>query len=251
MHGRQRESSGAMLIELMVGLAVAAIAIGAAIAALLVARDAAATVNELAVLQQDASHALRVLSLQIRAAGSSELQASPGSTGYFRYVTDVPGGEDLGAIHGTDGTPGASDSVRLIQTSPPLLSSQQYDCLGQKAASGSRIEATFQVDPKGSLQCKSTAAKPQPLIAGVAAFKLRYRVRQGDQVRSLLAAEVEAAQLWPAVTALEVCLELQGQTRAGAFEADYIDCLNRSASTGGRLRLVTRKVFALNAQARA
>lgn len=240
-----------MLIELMVGLAVAAIAIGAAIVTLLVARDAASSVNELAQLQRDASHALRVLSLQIRAAGSNELQASSGNPGYFRFVVNGPTGEDPSKIHGTDGTTGASDRVHLIQTSPPLLPSQQRDCLGQEAASGSRIEATFQLDAKGNLQCKGASAKPQPLVPGVAAFKLRYRVRQGEQIRSLPAAEVEAAQLWPAVTALEVCLELQGQARPGALEAGYVDCLNRSASTGGRLRLVTRKVFALNAQAKA
>ena len=239
-----------MLIELLVGLAVAAIAIGAAIASLLVARDVAVTVNELALLQQDASHAMRVLSHQIRTVGSNALQASPGDSGRFRFAAGMPVDETLTHVHGVDGTAGANDSVRLIQMSPPLLPSQQYDCLGQRADAGSPVEATFDVDSRGSLRCKGTAKTAQPLIAGVTAFKLRYRVRQGEQVRSLDAADIEAARLWPAVTALEVCLELQGQARTAAFETHSADCLGRSASTDGRLKLVTRGVFALRTQAR-
>lgn len=246
MKSPRNASSGVMLIELMVGLAVATIAIGAAIAALLVARDAASAVNEMTLLQQDASYALRLLGLQIRAAGSNELQASPANAGSFRFASGAPDEEDRYAVRGTEGAAGASDSIHLTHTSPPLLASQQYDCLGQEARPGSRIEATLQVDSKGQLQCKGPIGKPQPLIAGVAALKLRYRVRQGDLVRSLSAADVEAAQLWPEVSALEVCLELQGEAHAAAFEGSYIDCLNRSVRTDGRLRLVVRKLFSLN-----
>src|SRR5688572_26528206 len=73
---RQRRSrmSGTMLVELMVGLAVAALAISAAIASLLVARDATSAVNDMSRLQQQAAHAIRVLASQIRPAGSLDLQ---------------------------------------------------------------------------------------------------------------------------------------------------------------------------------
>lgn len=251
MRSPRKVNAGAMLVELMVGLAVSSIVIGAAIAALLVARDAAATVNELAVLQQDASHALRVLGLQVRTAGSNELSASPVNAGAFRFVVNPPAGAYAGSVHGTDGAADAGDSVTLVQTSPPLLASQQYDCLGQGASPGQLVEATFQVSSESALRCKSLKGKPQPLVAGVAAFKVRYRVRQGDQIRSLAAAEVEAAQLWPAVTALEVCLELQGEAHSAAFDASYVDCQQRRVGTGGRLRLVTRKLFSLPVQPKA
>ena len=238
-----------MLVELMVGLAIASIAIGAAIASLLVARDAAVIVNELAQLHQDASHAMRVMSQQARMVGSHELQGS--AAGSFRFVASVPASETSTQIRGTDGAIGSSDSVRLVHTSPPLLPSQQLDCLGYETTPGLPAQAAFQVDSQGNLQCKGTAPKPQPLIAGVAAFRVRYRVRQGGLIRSLAAPEVEAGHLWSAVTALEVCLELQGAARTASSDATYTDCLDRITGTGGRLKLVTRRVFAVNAQARA
>jgi len=244
----RRMSCGTMLIELMVGLGVATIAIGAAIASLAVARDAALTVNEIALLQQRASHALRVMGLQIRPAGSLELQTSPADSARFRFVTQPTGSTDVSNVQGTDGGSSGRDSLRLSQTSPPLLpSSYRRNCLGQEVAPGARMEALFQVDAKGSLRCKGGPKEPQPIVAGVAGFKLRYRVRQGDQVRSMHATEVEAAGLWPAVTALEVCLEIRGEQRTAGFERHYIDCMNRSTTSGNYLTLVTRKVFALNA----
>jgi len=249
IHFRRTTSAGVALVELLVGLAIAAVAIGAAMASLRVASGAAVTVSELAQLHQDASHAMRVLGQQTRMVGSNELQAS--ATGRFRFVVGEAASESSTSVHGEDGSVGSSDSVRLIHTSPPLLLSQQVDCLGQGVAPGLPVEATFQVDSRGNLQCKGTAPKAQPLISGVATFKLRYRVRQGNQVRSLLAAEVEAAGLWRAVTALESCLELQGGARSAAAEAIYTDCEDRSIGTGGRLKLVRRKLFVVNAQASA
>ena len=249
MHSRRTTNTGAALVGLMVGLAIAAVAIGAAISSLGVASETAVTVRELAQLHQDASHAIRMLSQQTRIAGSSELQAT--DKGQFRLVAGPTAGELSTQVHGTDGGAGASDSLRLTHTSPPLLPSQQFDCLGRRVAPGAPIEATFQIDAKGSLQCKGSAPKAQPLVAGVTAFKLRYRVRQGDRVRSLPAAEVEAAGLWRAVTAVEACLELQGGALNTAYQTIYTDCANQSTTTGRRLRLVTRKLFVVNAQANA
>lgn len=70
-----------MLIELMIGLAIAALTIGAAIVSLLIARDATSAVSELSQLQQQAAHAMRVLGLQIRPAGSLDLQQAGRRTG--------------------------------------------------------------------------------------------------------------------------------------------------------------------------
>lgn len=242
-----------MLVELMIGLAIAAIAIAAAIASLLIVRDATGAVSDMSQLQQQAAHALRVLGLQIRPAGSLALQASDAAgtqnVPLFQFVAMSPALEEDGItiVHGEDGSNG-NDSLRLAQLAPPLLPSQHHDCLGQKVAAGQRMEASFQVDGKGSLKCKSSSGQNQPLVAGVAAFKLRYRVRHGFQIRSLRAAEVEQARLWSAVIALEVCLDLRGDERAAAYEGRYTDCAGQSAASGGRLHLVTRQLFRLRSQ---
>lgn len=232
-----------MLLELMVGLAVGALAIAVALASLMVARSASASVTELASLQQQASHALRAIGRQVRSAGSRELQESPSEPGSFRFV-EASAASSSAWIRGTQG---ANDSLIVGQTSPPLLPSFQRDCLGQGAPPGATLQARFDVDGKQNLRCKGASASPQPLISGVTAFKLRYRVVQNGQVRSLQAAQVDADGLWPAVTAVEVCLELRSEQRFAGGRHPYVDCLNRSSSTDGRLTLVTRKLFLLNA----
>ncbi|MGR4868088.1 hypothetical protein ACIPRI_04370 [Variovorax sp. LARHSF232] len=235
-----------MLVELMIGLAIAAIAIAAAIASLLMVRDAAGAISEMSRLQQQAAHALRVLGLQARPAGSLALQADEGA---FRFAATSPTFDEMegaAVVHGEEGRD--NDSLRLAQLAPPLLPSQRRDCLGQEIAAGQRMEASFQVDGKGSLKCKSSSGQNQPLVAGVTAFKLHYRVRQGFLVRSLRAAEVEQARLWPAVIALEVCLDLHGDERAAAYEGRYTACTGQSAAGGGRLHLVTRQLFRLRTQ---
>ena len=236
-----------MLVELMVALALAGIAIAAAMASLMVARDAAASVHEMAQLQQQASYALRSMGRQIRSAGSLELQASAGDPSSVRFVPQSPAMPETGQIHGTDGGPAASDSLMLAHIAPPLLPGFQKDCLGQAAAPGTRMQATFQVDAKGSLACRNGSGRSQPIIAGVASLKLRFRVARDGQVRSMLASEVEVAQLWPAVHAVEVCLELRGEQRVTASEHPYVGCSRRSGGDAGRLTLVTRRLFLLNA----
>ena len=252
-HGRSCNAAmgGAVLIDLLVGLGIGSLAIGAAIASLLVAREAAGAVNDMSLLQQQSAHAMRVLGLQIRTAGSAELQASRGGVDSVRFVTltlGSGGGENFAAVRGTHGNGRASDILRLAQISPPLLPSHQRDCLGQDAAPGERSEASFEVDGKGSLRCRSSSGQNQPLVAGVEAFKVRYRARQGTEIRSLRAREVEAARLWDAVVAVEVCLDLRGEERNAAHDGRYTDCTGQVTSNDGRLHLVTRRLFALRAR---
>lgn len=124
-------------------------------------------------------------------------------------------------VRGTESS--AGDSLSLARSAPPLLPSQRHDYLGQEIEAGQRMDARFELDGKGSLGCKSSSGQNQPLVAGVNAFRVRYRVRKGDQVRNLSAPEVEQARLWPAVTALEVCLDLHGDERSAAYKGNYVD----------------------------
>ena len=247
MRGRCAAMNGVVLLDLLVGLGIGALAIGAAIAALIVAREASESANDMSFLQQHSAHALGVHALQIAPAGSVELQASPQATGSLGFATpeSAPGQDDLAAVAGTDGAGRSSDILRLTQVSPPLLPSQQRDCLGQEALPGKPSSASFEVDGKGSLRCRSSSGQNQPMVSGVEAFKVRYRVRQGTEMRSLNAAEVEAGKLWASVAALEVCLDLRGEVQPAARESRYTDCTGQSTSSGGRLHLVTRKLFQL------
>lgn len=237
-------SRGAMLIDVLVGLSVGALVVGAAAALLQTARETASTVNETGLLQQQSAQALRAFRQQLLPAGSTELAASAGKTGGFRlFALSV---EEPEPVLGKEGGKKGSDSVRVVRIAPPLLA-QQYDCLGQKIGSGGRMEATFEVDAKGVLRCKGALNQPQPLIDGVHALELRYRVRQAGQVRDLPAAEVEAQRLWPSVIALQVCLDLRGEVRSAAYERRYVDCTGQQASSRGLLHLVTRRLFGLRA----
>lgn len=234
-----------MLIDLLVGLSIGALVLGAAIAAMLVAREAASTVSETSLLQQQTSYALRALGQQIRPAGSLEVQASASAPGRVQFAAVVPGADPgMPVVQGKDGAKGASDSLRVMRAAASLIGSQQEDCLGQKVPPGQRIEAGFEVDTKESLRCRS-GGQVQPLVSGVTAFRLRYRVLQDGQVRDLRASEVDAAGLWPAVIAVEACLDLHGEERSSAHDTRYTDCAGQRVGNDGRLHLVTRKLFAL------
>ena len=249
--GLRHRQQGLSLIELLAGMAIGLLVIATAFGALLLARSAAASVSELGQLQQQGSYALHVIGQQLRQAGSLE-PVRDETTGLHAFAPDAAGiGDAVAVISGTEGADGASDSVSVAATrarwpaasgSPRIWA--QYDCIGANVETENLISATFSLDAKGQLMCRS-AKGLQPVIGNVADFQLGYRVDTGSGIQVMDAGAVQRAKLWAAVTAIEVCLDLRGsEISAGAFK-DYRGCDDADKPRAGRTHLVFRNLFRL------
>jgi len=240
----RRARRGAVLVELLIGLAIGALVITAAVSALLMLRHAQGTVDDQSQLQQRASFLVRLLGRQIRAAGSHELDAAgdalrPG----FRFVQlDAASAPDgVPVVQGTAGR--QHDSLTLTDAAPPSAATTRRDCLGQSLRPDRRTSATFHADATGKLSCRSSSGQNQPLAYGVNAFRVRYRVSDGALVRELGAEAVQLESRWAQVNAVEICLDLTGELRADGISQRYEDCSGRSATDRERRHLVIRRLF--------
>ncbi|MGO4391041.1 PilW family protein [Variovorax sp. M-6] len=249
--GLRRRQRGLSLIELLAGMAIGLLVIATAFGTLLLARSAAASVSELGQLQQQGSYALHVIGQQFRQAGSLE-PVRDETTGLHAFATEAAGsGNAAAVVSGTQGADGAGDSVSVavVRARWPAASGSQriwaqYDCIGANVETENRISATFSLDAKGQLTCRS-AKGLQPVIGNVADFRVSYRVDTGSGIQAMDAGAVQRAKLWSAVTAIEVCLDLEGsEISAGAFK-DYRGCAETDKPRAGRTHLVFRNLFHL------
>jgi type IV pilus assembly protein PilW len=242
---RQR---GVSLIELMVGIVLGLLVVMAAIGTLMVSRAASATVGDITQLQQQGSYALRVMGLQFRQAGSIDIESRE-LTGLYLFKNDYTGYEGNGlSITGADGAGAAPDTVAVSNQPASALPTQRRNCLGDAADAAASMDSTFTVSG-AELSCKTKSEKTvqnQALIRNVADFQARYRVLEGTATRSYTATEVSAADLWGSVKAVEICLDLQGDSLddAGA-SGSYVNCQGISTARAGRLHVVLRNVFDL------
>jgi type IV pilus assembly protein PilW len=242
--GRER---GLSLLELLAGLVIGMLVVMSALGTLLLSREAAGTVADLSQLQQQGAFALHVIGLQLRQAGAVELLRND-VTGLhvFGPSRAQAAGTDF-AVSGVDGKAGAPDKVSVAYAAAAWTKAPgQFDCSGSGVAGGERVEATFDVDAKGQLSC--TGRRKQPLVSGVADFQVRYRVATAAGVQILEAREVEALKGWGAVTAVEICLDLQGNEKSPDPASAYRGCNGSDRPANGRAHLVWRNVFSLRPQ---
>jgi len=246
---RARRQGGIALVELLVGLAVGMLVVVAATGSVLLSRGMASTVSELSQLHLQGAHALRVIGRQVRQAGARDIRANP-ATGRYA-IADFSGFDAQGRIVvGTDGAPGQADQLSVSHQPASAMASTQRDCLGALVTSG-HADSTFQV-VGADLRCR-TGTAAQPMTGNVADFQLRYRVTTPGGTRSLPATEVQAGGLWPAVSAIEVCLDLQSRRSDYGDLGSYRTCGRdadgsfASAPRAGRLHVVLRNVFDIRA----
>jgi type IV pilus assembly protein PilW len=83
------------------------------------------------------------------------------------------------------------------------------------------------------------------LIQNVAGFQVNYRVLNGADSQVLNAKQVEAAQLWASVKAVEICLDMQGTEKMPDAGSSYPDCQGVPRLRNGFVHLVYRNVFDL------
>jgi type IV pilus assembly protein PilW len=244
---RRGRARGLSLLELLAGLVVGMLVVMSALGTLLLSRAAAGTVADLSQLQQQGAYALHVIGLQLRQAGAVEILRND-ATGLhvFGPSRAQAAGTDF-AVFGVDGKGAAPDKVSVAYAAAAWAKAPgQFDCSGSGVPAGERVEASFEVDAKGQLSC--TGRRKQPLVSGVADFQVRYRVATAGGVQILEAREVEALKRWGAVTAVEICLDLQGNEKGPDPGPAYRGCNGSDRPSNGRAHLLWRNVFSLRPQ---
>ena len=263
-----RMQAGLTLVELMVAILIGLLVVGVAVAGLMASRGVSGTVSDATQLQQQASYAFRVLGLQIRQAGSMELdldtEKAPGST------TPLSAGAKVGFEVGytqwdqiIDGIDAPNSTQFALTVGYQNYGEQQVDgttasllrdCLGQggtpTGGSYPRIINRFAVRD-GALVCNGATGSTQPIIRNVNDFRVQYYVQSDAAGGAPKLKKVNAADVtqWAEVVAVEVCLDLVGD-RAVDLPADstYRNCAETDVSYGGRIHQVFRNVFQLRSQ---
>lgn len=266
--------AGLTLIELLVGLAIGLMTIAVALGALLVSRSVSGTVSDATQLQQQGAHAMRVIGLQLRQAGSIRLNLAFAQTG-AAAPTVIDPGEPVAfeAVFDRAAATLASDT-----TTPLQVGYQNYteavasgngtaersllgDCLGN-TPSATVVQSNFRLvraqgAATGELQCAGADGVAQTIIGNVADFQVNYLVQTltatGADMRRVAAAGVGGN--WPSVVAVEVCLELVGQENIDTAGATFRNCSwtagQAETAMGNRMHLVLRNTFQLRTQGAA
>ena len=269
--GMRSTQAGVTLIELLVGLAIGLMAIAVALGALLVSRGVSGTVSDATQLQQQGAHALRTIGLQLRQAGSVRLNLAftqPAASGPVTIDPGEPVAFETSFAR-------ASATLRSDSNSPLQVGYQNYtetvksgsttaeqsllaDCLGA-TPSATVVQSNFTLvkasgAATGDLQCVGASGAAQTVVGNVADFQLRYLLQTvtatGASIRSVTAADAQAN--WPAVVAVEVCLELVGQENIDTGAATFRNCSWVSGQDetpmGNRIHMVFRNTFQLRTQ---
>lgn len=256
----QKGQRGLSLIETMVGITVGLLTVLAAVGTLMVTRQGSTTVTESYRLASAGNTTMRLIATTIRQAGATEL-VQP-ATGDYVTFGDLEnrgiGGNQL--VSGTEGASGAPDT--LVVRYQHRNNAVTRDCLGNSPSSlPERIDNTFSVDTV-ELRCVGRAGSSGATIGGgaqalvgdnanpntqiaVEDFQVWYWVinAAGEQ-RRVTATDVPTNGDWPAVDAVEVCLQLRG-TSASYPAANFTNCAGNSVANGGRLHQVFTGVYKL------
>jgi type IV pilus assembly protein PilW len=247
---------GLSLVETMVGLTIGLFVVLAAVGTLAITRQGNTSVSDSFRLSTAGDLAMRQIEFTIRQAGATELlqTGGQGNPVIFDAMTlrAVNGNQ---VLSGTEGASGAPDS--LIVSYQGRSISTTADCVGNPpplASQALRIDNTFTLNGV-ELQCQGVATdgtkvtaieSPAQALVGdnnhstdeVAAedFQVWYWMQNptsGDQIRVDQSKVVDKGG-WPAVAAVEVCLQLRG-VRVDYPPAKFLGCDGKSHDNGNRL----------------
>ncbi len=254
----QRHQGGLSLIESMIGITIGLLVVLVATGTMVVTRQGNATISESYKLASAGNTAMRLIATTLRQAGAAELdQAAVGAPVSFGDLTMRASNSSDQLVFGTDGGAGASDTLTVSYQHKDQAVTR--DCLGNSpgAATPERIDNLFSV-VQVELRCVGTRsngtaieaaqalvgdnAEPNTQIA-VEEFQVFYWViNAAGQQRRVTAANVPANGGWPAVDAVEVCLQLRG-TGTTYPTANFNNCRDASVANGGRLHQVFRGTY--------
>lgn len=261
--GRQ---SGLSLIELMVGVVIGLMVVMAGLGTMVLSKSAGTTIADTSALTAQANNIMRQVTFFTRQTGAVEVRPRTDLDPDYKpryYIgnsddpvtpTFISGQNAVGT-----GTP-ATDSITVWMEHRGNAVTR--DCLGEapgtEPAPGMWTGNTFAVTA-GKLQCQTRWATPtnqstapatntQPIADNVEDFQIRY-LRQDPA--TMLTRWVDASGLttpdqWSEVIAVELCLQIRGETDYGALMAGtYTDCAGANQNQSQFLRLVLRHTVQL------
>ena len=231
------EQAGLSLADWLVGQALAAMVVLAALGAWGFAQQNHALAQEGLQQVQQMSWVWRTLGQHIRQSGAAQASQSP--DGPIALTTPIPNWA------ATDGTGTLADSL----TTAHLRSLEGRDCQGNTKGSGSTIRNRFTVNSKSELTCLDEAnpsASAQALAESIEDMQLRYaQITQGGNGLTQVQWVSAQAGLVPSqVLAVEVCIRRTGAPVSKAMPSAVKGCRGESLPSDGRVRWVQRQVFA-------
>lgn len=276
LHGQH----GVGLIELMIGITIGLLTVAVALGALMVSRGVSGTVSDSSQLQQQAAYAFRVISQQLRQAGSLRLnmapQLEPGSTVAIdiadpvAFETEVDGfNPATDTLSGKD-APGTGEfklTMGYRNYKEPLYAfaaeeSLQRNCLGE-TNSDALIQSRFVLDTTlNRLRCAGSGAA-EPFAENVANFQVRYLLQDASSALALGNPQISYVNAtavgtnWNRVQGVEVCLVLYGvesiDMPAGSSYTDCdgstaVDMTTLTGTRAKRMHIVFRNVYQLRSQ---
>lgn len=282
IHTRQPKSifrqSGVTLVELMVGIAIGLLVIAVAMGALMASRNITGSVSDVTTLQQQASHAFRIIGQQIKQAGSLELNLNPEIAGaeteginfsMLPVAFDPPNTERPAfnraeeTITGSESpqsfTVGYQNYKEITTESSSDPTSLLRDCLGQNpalSAGGSLTDtpvifSKFQRNAdKNTLTCQGSGASgTQPIIENVTDFQIRYIVQTPNTINIKYTKSISDIENWNNVYAIEICIELTGSENTPIPDGTkYKNCNNIDTLYGNRLKMVFKNTYQIRSQ---
>lgn len=272
---------GFTLVELLVGITIGLLTIAVALGAIVASRGVSGTVSDASQLQQQAAYAFRVMSKQLRQAGSLRLNLAPqkpdagaviDAVEPVAFETKATGSDSttfdpfVDTLSGIDTPTGSQYKLTVgyrnyTETVTSGTASLLRDCLGGQTAD-TLIQSRFVLNTTtNELQCAGLGAA-QPIIQNVANFQVRYMVQTdpapfgNPQIQYRTATQVGAGN-WASVFGVEVCLVVYGTEMidmpAGSTYRDCdgttdVDMTTLASPRTRRMHMTFRNVYMLRSQ---
>ena len=235
--GDALQQAGFSMADGLVGLALAAVVVMAALSVWGFAQQNHALIQEGMQHSQQMSWVWRTLGQHIRQSGAT--LATQNTAGLI--VLSNP--ESMWAA--TDGTGNQADSLSTAH----LRSVEGRDCQGNSKGSGSTIRNRFSLNSKSEFTCLDEAnpsASAQALAEGIEDLQLRFAQssRDGNGLTQLQWMTAQAGMVPSQVLAVEVCVQRIGAPVSKALPSTLKGCRGENLPTDGRARWVQRQVFA-------
>jgi type IV pilus assembly protein PilW len=242
---------GASLIELMVGITIGLLVVVAALGTVSFTTVSSNAVSDATRLNLQAQSLFDLLGRHLR-QGASNTMVATGLPGVVQFQSGLPTAGSA-IQENAAGALVITHSTQVPQAIPAFAPSAVItNCLGALApavgVSPNPLDSfvmpnTFTLNG-GNLNCASLGQN-QPVINNVEAFVVRYATRNAN---GTLQFQSGAAVLnWPLVEAMEVCLQLRGNsTNTPSGVGSYVDCTGANVvPADNRLHRVYRRVFVL------